>query len=218
MLWMIRIVRGDIGLQACGRQPDSAQSCPGPGRRDTGPTGSAAVPATTADRPCRTMIRPSAASSLKACCRVEGRTPCAVLSSGPRAAGRRAPSAGPVRCGATTIMNNARPRTRTASPGNRHHKTRARTPFHDREHREAGRPRLLSDSGRAAARPAPRRPPGLRYLPGCGPPPGLRRDARPRAVVPLVHPCPISAVDPCFAVDYRYWSPCYQPSSTNQPR
>ena len=81
MLWMPRIVLGFIGWQTCGRHPASRQSWPGPGRLRLRRGSLLGSPATTAVRPCRTMIRPSAASASRACRMTPVPMPCRALSS-----------------------------------------------------------------------------------------------------------------------------------------
>ena len=61
-----RIVLALIGWQTCGRHPARWQSWPGPGRRRTGRESLPGSLATTALRPCRTRIRPSAANASRA--------------------------------------------------------------------------------------------------------------------------------------------------------
>ena len=84
-----------MGWQTCGRHPARQQSWPGAGRFRLGPGSSPGTPATMVARPCRAMIRPSAASTFMACRITPVPMSCRALSSmidGSSSPGTRSPA------------------------------------------------------------------------------------------------------------------------------
>lgn len=116
MLWMPWMVLLAMGLQTCGRQPDSLPLWPGRGRaiwrRVPGPSAGGS-PAIVVVRPWRMCTSPSSPSARNACRTVPGFSPWSPCSSGTD--GRASGGAGGARTHDRRIMRSTAPCTVRAS-------------------------------------------------------------------------------------------------------